>query len=91
MWLAQTPTALVLSSYARIPALEAEQSILTVNRISMASGNMKAEVAASLGQRWNALISGESAIAKPDPHVLRQHGFAVRTFQRPKVILTDGG
>lgn len=90
MWLAQTPTALVLSSYARIPALEAEQSILAANRIGMGSGTMKPESATALARRWSLLASGEED--RPDPYHLAQKGFAVRKIPvvRNKVVLTDG-
>lgn len=87
MWLERTPSAVVTAYVAMLPRLEAEESLLTANRISMGGGQLKPDVAARIERHWHDQITPRAetpAPRRPDPAALRALGFAVRKVRRPK-------
>ncbi len=60
------PTCLVLALLTMQPRLEAEESILAVNRIAVASGSLKEADANALQKQWGA-AANPAGIERPKP------------------------
>jgi hypothetical protein len=66
-WLARTPLAVVRACLDMLPRLEAEESILAVNRTAVGSGTARRDRAQQVTRSWErAASTGRTRPAIPD-------------------------
>ena len=77
------PTAIVRSSIAMLPRLQAEESILAVNRTALGSGSLAKDDARALSRTWSKAANGGQEqpairISTDDPAKLKDLGIGVK-------------
>lgn len=81
-----TPIALVNACIAMLPRLEAEESIVTSNRIAHGSGRLERGQALRLAREWSRAADEGRPGARPvpvTPDILEAAGIGVRVVTAP--------
>lgn len=88
-WLANTPTAIVLSMLAMLPVLRARESLRERDRIAMGMADCTKGAARELLNEWKREAGVEPRRRKAKRADLSSMGIAM--VVRPKAQVTDGG
>lgn len=73
-----TPIAVIRSSAAMMPRLEAEESLLAAQRASVGSGTLKADDAKAIVRRWTEAARPDRRPQAADPGALAAIGIGVQ-------------